>query len=193
MTMVHLCPKCGRPTEGQGEGLVRCFHCKRTMRIEESPAAEAETEAAAAPVAAAPVEAAPAAEEIAPAVPETALMQAAFCLGVLALMIGVVSCIAFFLPRGTGLSRIAAWGGVLLGGGTVILAIVRDECAFAFPFAGLSASVLTLSLLTFVPGTPERRDGGGPGGGGPGWMGGGPGDFRGGGPGDFRGGGPRDR
>ena len=82
MTYIHLCPKCGKPTESQGEGLVRCFHCSRTMRVETARLGEAEEEAPDE----APPPAAGAALEVAPAVPETPLMQIAFLLGVAAVV-----------------------------------------------------------------------------------------------------------
>jgi hypothetical protein len=118
----------------------------------------------------------------------TGAARVAFWLGLTALALGVAAAVTGLFPAAAGWSQPLAWLGIALGGGSVVLAIVREECGFGLPFTGSVASLLSLALVVFwlgAAGAPGE-DRGGPGGGPPDRRGQGP-------PPDWKGGPPRGR
>jgi len=83
-------------------------------------------------------------------------VRIAFWVGAAALVIGVVSFLASPFARTANLSRGLSWVGLVLGVGAVAMGLRRDDYAFACPFVGLTASLLTVAVFAFSPGGPTR-------------------------------------
>jgi hypothetical protein len=185
-TLSVSCPHCGNglkaPDRYAGKQ-VKCLQCKTSFTL--SAASPAEDEAPGHPVDH-PTTPSPAGG---PAV--TGAARLAFWMGLAGLALGLAAGVCGFFQATVGSSRALAWLGILLAGGAVVLAILREECGFALPFIGSATSLLSLALVAFWLGAP-RGPGEGPGGfpGGP--PGGPPGDMRKGPPPDWKGGPPPD-
>jgi hypothetical protein len=122
-------------------------------------------------------------------------MRVAYWLGVASLLLGLAAGTFCFFPRMAGYARGLAWLGISLGAAAVVLAIIREECGFSFPFSGTAVSLLSLAIVAFwlnASASPDQGMGGPPGGP-PGGMGQGPPPDRRGGPPPGRGGPPGER
>jgi hypothetical protein len=86
-------------------------------------------------------------------------IKVATWIGMVALAAGATSTVVGMFPGTAGFCRVFGWMGLLLGGGTVGLALYKDEYTFTFPFAGLATSVLALALVAFFPGEASSRRG----------------------------------
>lgn len=152
MVVVASCPSCGKPVGPAGVGGT-CRYCNQTYEAADCPIIDD------APAVAKAARAAWAA--FWPGVPGIEAPRAVhlgFWLGLLALAAGMVACLAWMHPRGANACRAAGWLGAALGGGLVVLALVRDDCNFSFSFSGLSAALLSIALMTFWPVTPTNRE-----------------------------------
>jgi hypothetical protein len=186
MPLSASCPHCGNslkaPDRLAGKQ-IKCLKCKTSFNLPGAGATEARSDGT--PGGPVPAESA--------RKPVTGAVRAAFWLGLAALALGLAAGFCGLFPSTVGYSRTMAWLGIVLGGGAVVLAIVREESGFSFPFAGSAASLLSLALVAFwlgaAPGPDEGRGGRPPGGVGQGR----PPDFKGGPPPDRKGGPPPDR
>jgi hypothetical protein len=171
MPIAELCPKCGKgvkaPDHLAGKR-VKCLQCQTSFTL--STATPVCDEAAA------PPEERPEAEQSAQREAVPAVVRAAFWLGLASVLLGVAAMLCGLFPSTLGYARSLCWLGILLGGGTVVLAIIREECSFGAPFTGSVVSLLSLALVALWLGAPvapgEGR--GGPPGGPPGQRGQGP-------------------
>jgi hypothetical protein len=191
MSVSASCPNCGNslkaPDRLAGQR-VKCLQCQTFFTLTGAAADGAVT---AAPPAGLP---ASSADSAGPQAAKGAI-RAAFWLGLAALALGVAAVVTSLFPAAAGHSRTLAWLGIVLGGGAVVLAIVREECGFTLPFTGSAASLLSLALVALwlgaaagpgegmwgrPPGPPGGPGQGPPpewkGGPPPGWQGGPPGE-----------------
>jgi hypothetical protein len=167
MSITALCPSCGNglkaPEQLAGKR-IKCLQCQTFFTLAGAGTATA--------VAAATRASRPAAGRS----EGTGAVRLAFWLGLASLTLGLAAALTHLFAATAGYSRTLAWLGILLGGGAVALAIVREECGFGYPFAGTATSLLSLALVALwlgaAPG-PDRGPGGFPPGG-PGGMGQGP-------------------
>jgi hypothetical protein len=199
MAIAEMCPKCGKnlkaPDHLAGKR-VKCLQSQTFFTLagaspvhEEAPAPTDHEET---PV---PSVHQPKMEQPDEGRPAGGAVRAAFWLGLASVLLGLAAGILGLFPSTVGYSRIVVWLGITLGGGAVVLAIIREECGFGFPFTGAATSLLALGLVAFWLDAPAKPDDGmRPPGGPPGAMDKGPPpDGKGGPPPDWKGGPPGEK
>ena len=189
MAIAEMCPKCGKrvkaPDHLAGKR-IKCLQCQTFFTlIGVSPAGDEIP---------APTVRRSGAEQPDDEWPVRGVVRAAFVLGLASILLGLSAGILGLFPATVDYSRTVAGLGIALGGGAVVLAIIREECGFGFPFTGTVTSLLALALVVYwldAAGLPDEgmrppggplgtKDKGPP----PDWKGGPPPDWKGGPPGE---------
>jgi hypothetical protein len=144
MAIAEMCPNCGKEVKAPdylAGKRIKCLKCQTFFTLNRASPAGDEPPMPTAPRSSV--------EQPDDERPVRGAVRAAFVLGLASILLGLSAGMLGLFPATVEYCRIVAWLGIALGGGAIILAILREECGFGFPFTGTITSLLALALIVF--------------------------------------------